>query len=997
MNRLTHNRRTILICGLLAVLALTAFWRVTHNDFIKLDDRQYVTENPHVQGGFTWENVKWAFQAGYASNWHPVTWLSHTLDVRIFGLRPGWHHLINLLLHTANAILLFLVLNRMTGAVCRSAVVAALFAVHPLHVESVAWVAERKDVLSTFFFILTLSAYARYAAGRRPGSEGSGRLGRNGRLGEASLPSRLWYVATLGLFALGLMSKPMLATLPFVLLLLDFWPLGRSAEWGMRGAESGGSARGRGWAGLVAEKVPFFVLAAGSSVLTFLAQAKGHNVSIGLPLGSRIANAIASYLKYLGKTVWPADLAVFYPHPDIRYPVSHQWAGWKIALAALLLIAITVWALFRARRQPWFAVGWFWYLGTLVPVIGIIQVGGQALADRYTYIPLIGVFICLTWGAADSLASLRPGGRDVSPKGPFSPAPDGISLGRLGEASLLSGAQVLLAAAGILAVTGCVLATQRQVKYWRNNLTLFEHALSVTANNAVAHYNIGTELEDQGNYDAAVAHFRTALEYDPSYADAHCSLGFALHALGKVDDALEQYQAAIRLKPWHAQARTSLGAILWMRGQREAAFEQYAEALRLKPDLAQAHYNLGIALTALGRFPEATTHLAEAVRLKPDYPEARTRLSQALFKQGNLAEAEAAMREVVRLYPTNAEARVNLGDLLRLLGRRDEALGRYAEALRLQPDYAVAHYDIGTILLEQGKPAEAATHFAEATRQKPDGALAFEGLGRALALQGKFAQAAPQFREAVRLCPTNAEIQVNLGDALMLTGQSNEAAASFAAALRLEPDLAERNVKQGKALADQGQLDAALGRFMTAACLKPEDADAHENLGLCFARLGKPDEAAAHFEEVVRLRPNAQAYYELGRVQLTQAKTREAAASYQEAVKLGPNWPAALNNLAWILATASDPQLRDGAEAIKLATRACTLTEFKEAVLVGTLAAAYAESGQFQEAVLTAERARELAASAGKKELAEKNRQLVELYRSGKPYHETLSPAPEAR
>jgi len=227
-------------------------------------------------------------------------------------------------------------------------------------------------------------------------------------------------VAALGLFALGLMSKPMLVTLPYVLLLLDFWPLGRSAAWGMRSAESGGSARGRGWAGLVAEKVPFFVLAAGSSVLTFLAQAKGHNVSIGLPLGSRIANAIASYLKYLGKTVWPVDLAVFYPHPDIRYPISHQWADWKIALAALLLIALSAWALFRARRQPWFAVGWFWYLGTLVPVIGIIQVGGQALADRYTYIPLIGVFICLAWGATAALASL-PGGRDASWRRPLTP------------------------------------------------------------------------------------------------------------------------------------------------------------------------------------------------------------------------------------------------------------------------------------------------------------------------------------------------------------------------------------------------------------------------------------------------------------------------------------------------------------------------------------------------------------------------------------------------
>jgi protein O-mannosyl-transferase len=632
MKRLNENYRCALICVLLASVTLGAFWPVLSNDFIKLDDRQYVVENPHVVSGLTWGNVRWAFQAGYASNWHPLTWLSHMVDVQLFGLKPGWHHLVNLVLHIANTLLLFLVLQRMTGARWRGAFVAALFAVHPLHVESVGWVSERKDVLSAFFFMLTLWAYCRYAQLSRtsniqrptsniePGKKARGawRAAVGASSPRPSPPdeerertgrARLYYGLALAFFALGLMSKPMLVTLPFVLLLLDFWPLGRSTEFGMRDAESAkagsGSARVRCWAGLVAEKAPFFLLAALSSVATFLAQAKGHNVSTGLPLGSRAANAVASYWKYLGKTVWPADLAVFYPHPDIRYPLSHQWDGWAIGLAALLLAAISAAAVFCLKRQPWFATGWFWYFGTLVPVIGLVQVGGQGMADRYTYIPLVGVFICVVWGAADLCAGWR--------------------LGRAG-----------LATAAVLIVAACMVATQQQVRYWRSNLTLFEHALAVTTDNAVAEYHVGTEFEEQHKYEEAMAHFRAALKYDPSYVDAYCSLGFTLYAVGKVDEAFEQYQTAIKLKPWHAQARVSLGAILWMRGQRNEAMEQYAEALRLRPDLAMAHYNMGIALSASGRLSAAAAHLSEAVRLKPDYPEARRLLTEVLAKQRKL-------------------------------------------------------------------------------------------------------------------------------------------------------------------------------------------------------------------------------------------------------------------------------------------------------------------------------------------------------------------------
>jgi tetratricopeptide (TPR) repeat protein len=577
VNRLNENRRSTWIGALLASVTLAAFWPVVHNDFIKLDDRKYVTENPHVLSGLTWPNVQWAFQPGYASNWHPLTWLSHMLDVQFFGLNPGWHHLVNLVLHIANTLLLFVVLKRMADTVWRSASVAALFAVHPLHVESVAWVAERKDVLSTLFFLLTLWAYVRYTGFGNPDT-GSGRAKWS------------WYALAVSLFALGLMSKPMLMTVPGVLLLLDFWPLRRIGP-------------GTRWR-LLWEKIPFLCLSTLSGIVTLLTQARGHNLSVGLPLESRVANAIASYVKYLGKTIWPAHLAIFYPHPDLRYPLSYQWADSTLAVAALVLAAISVSAILRRQRQPWFAMGWFWYLGTLVPVIGIVQVGSQAMADRYTYIPLIGIFVCFVWGANELLGGARSG-------------------------------KTALVAVGIFVTAACVAVTRMQLKYWRNDLALFEHTLAVTQNNALAHYLIGLDLQEEGKLEPAMAHFRAAVEYDPDYADAHSGLGDTLYAMGRTDEAMEQYQAAIRLQPWNAQAHTGLGSILWMRGQQDEALAQFTEAVRFRPDSAQAQYNMGAALSGLGRFSEAAAHLSEAVRLDPDFREARALLSDVVVKRAN--------------------------------------------------------------------------------------------------------------------------------------------------------------------------------------------------------------------------------------------------------------------------------------------------------------------------------------------------------------------------
>jgi tetratricopeptide (TPR) repeat protein len=892
MDRINARPSSGLLCALLAAVTATAFGRVLGNDFILCDDPLYVTANLHVLGGLTWENVVWAFAGSTAANWHPLTWLSHILDVQLFGLAPGWHHLTSLLFHTTNTLLLFRLLESLTGAPWRSAMVAALFGVHPLHVESVAWVAERKDVLSTFFFLLALMAYARYVRGiegeqgpkseiRNPKSEGNpkseirnpsgegGSAGCGAQAADSGLrPSAFGFRISFGfrpsdfgfpfppppayllsvlLFALGLMSKPMLVTMPFVLMLLDYWPLGRlgniaakvsSVE--CRGDEvppldtrhstlacpaayESPSKLPRRLLLLVVEKIPFLCLALGSCIVTCLVQHAAHATTAVLPLAPRLANAVASYLKYLGKTVWPAHLAVFYPHPDTRYPLSRQWPAWGIAAGVLLLAAISWIALRRLRRQPWLAVGWFWFLGTLVPVIGLIQVGAQAMADRYTYIPLIGLFISVVWSAAEAL-DRRPGGRAA------------------------------LAAAGLAAIAACVAATQHQVRFWRDDFTLFQHALEVTTDNAMAHSRVGAGLRLRGKSAEAILHFKAAIQAAPALADGYYGLAVTEQLQGRRQEAAESFRAALSLAPWDSRIHNNYGALLWVMDRRPEAEVQYLEALRLDPDFPDALVNLGVALSARGDLEGAIARFAAAVRLKPDHTEALTRLAESFLRQGRLAEAEANYRDCVRLCPTNAEMRINLGGILWRQGRADDALAQYAQAARLQPQLPVAHLSLGTVLSAQGMFADAAAEFAAAVRLKPGYLEALAGLGRALAAQGKFDQAQAPFREAAQLCPTNAGLRVYLGNALMMAGKTNEADETFTAALRLEPGLVQKTVQAGKSLAAQGQINAALARFNTALWLQPGDPDAHQNLGLLLERLGRTNEAFPHLQEAARLR-----------------------------------------------------------------------------------------------------------------------------------------------
>lgn len=568
----------------LGLLTLVLYARTGGHGFILLDDAEYVRLNPVVRQGLTWEGVRWAFTTGHISNWHPLTWLSHQLDVTLFGLNPGAFHLVNAGFHAVNAVLLFLLFLRLTGALWPSAFVGAMFAWHPLHVESVAWIAERKDVLSTLFLLLTLWAYAAYAA--RPG------VGR--------------YLVVFTCLALGLMSKPMLVTTPCLMLLLDAWPLGRVRQ-------------ARDWGRLVAEKLPLFALVAASCVVTFLAQQGGRAVvSMEVfPLSVRLANAVVAAGEYLLKTVWPVNLAVFYPHPGLR-----PW--WQVGLALAGLGAVTALALAQARRRPFLAVGWFWYLGTLMPVIGLVQVGDQALADRYTYVPLIGVSLMLAWGGAD--LARRPG---------------------------------LAASVSAAAAIACALwyaCSGVQLRHWRNDETLFTHARAATRNNYLAETIVGSMLLGRGQVEPARQSYANALRVRPAYPKALSGMGDVLAAQRRPTEALEFYRQALRWGPQLSDTHNAAGAVLSGLERWEEALGHFAEAVRIEPGFAEAEFNRALALQRLGRLEDSAGAYERAAAWRPGNLPARLGLADVRVAQSRDQDALALLQPWLQADPNAVEA-----------------------------------------------------------------------------------------------------------------------------------------------------------------------------------------------------------------------------------------------------------------------------------------------------------------------------------------------------
>lgn len=663
------------VAAALVAVTLALYWPARHFDFIVYDDPDYASLNTRVQAGLTLWNVGWAFTTAQASNWHPLTWLSLMLDVNLFGVKAAGFHFTNLVIHAVNAAMLFWLLRCLTNSVGRSAFVACFFAWHPVHVESVAWISERKDVLSACFGFLTLLCYAGYA-------QKSERRSQKPEAREGFWRSPKYWLAFI-FFALGLMSKPMLVTWPFVLLLLDFWPLGRWKP-GCRGL-------------LMAEKIPFLILAVGASIITFVVQKRGGTVVAmeHLTLAMRAGNAVVSFSRYLGKLFWPVNLSIFYPHPG-------YWPAAAVVMACALVIGVSLFVYWQRQRQPALLTGWLWFVGTLLPVIGLVQVGEQSMADRYAYIPSVGVFVMVVWGAHDLICRWR----------------------LLTIPCLLAGSVALLLS---------LYLTRQQLAYWRSSESLFEHALAVTKNNFVAHNCLGIAFANHGRNDAAIIEFQQAIRLKPGYGYAYGNLGLALAKQGRADDAIACYQMALRINPEESFMHDSLGKLLVTKGRTDEAITQFQEAVRLKPEYAEAHNNLGMALASRGRVDEAAIQYREAIQLEPDDAIAHDNLGNSLAGQGQTNAAISEYEEAIRLKPDYAKAYNNLGIVRFREGLIDAAVTNFQEALRLNPHYAKAHDNLGQALAALGRTDQAIGHYQAALRLQPENAEARSHLAKAMA------------------------------------------------------------------------------------------------------------------------------------------------------------------------------------------------------------------------------------------------------------------------
>ena len=691
-------RRAPLVSALLLVaVTVAAFWPTLANGFVDYDDPEYVTANERVLRGLSWEGVEWAFTTGTFANWHPLTWISHITDVSLFGRNAGGHHATSLLLHVLNALLVFTVFRKLTGETGRALWVAALFAVHPAHVQSVAWVAERKDVLSTLFGLATIAAYAEWV--RRRG------------------PAR--YGLVLALYAAGLMSKPMLVSLPVLLLLLDYWPLRR-----VSGLED--PAGRRAFFRLVVEKVPLLLMAAASSVVTFLLQQSGGAMRTldVLPVEARLANAVVSYVRYLKMLFWPSDLAVFYPHPGSTLSAT------TVVVCALALVVVSVVAFRLRRRAPYLFVGWAWFLVALLPVIGIVQVGAQAMADRYTYLSFLGPFVALAWG----IPALAGGGRTA-------------------RTALRVGA---VATSLVLAV-----ASFREVRHWKNTETLFLRTLAVTKDNYLAHNNLTNYYNDNGRPAEALEHGLEAVRIRPQYASGYVNVGRSYFLLSRYDEAEKSFRRALDLGSRAGLARNNLAETMLVKGELRQAIALHEAVVAEVPDRAAPRTKLALVLLLAGDESRALGELERAVALEPSNGEARTlldglrkrrsrrpgppdegfaralgeghrRVGTGLLLRGRTAEAIAHLRETVDLLPRDTHALTNLGTCLAREGRPDEAASFFRRSLDVDPRQPVTRNNLGMIFLEQGRREEAIEHFREALRLEPDYPLARENLARAL-------------------------------------------------------------------------------------------------------------------------------------------------------------------------------------------------------------------------------------------------------------------------
>ncbi len=645
------------VCLFLIIATAAVYWQVNDFSFVNLDDPLYVTGNRHVKDGLTLKNIIWAFtDATEITNyWAPLTWLSILLDFELYGMNAGGYHVTNLLFHLLNTLLLLFVFHKMTGDLWQSAFIAAMFSLHPLHVESVAWVTERKDVISTFFWILTMWAYCSYSKSHhiKP------------------------YLLAIFYFIMGLMAKPMLVTLPFVLLLLDFWPLRRLQL-------SPPAPFMKKILSLSWEKMPFFLLIPAASIAAFLTQQRGGVISSLslIPISLRAENVVVSYAAYLWKMFWPFNLSAIYPYPE-SLPIG------LVAASLCVLVLISAIAFLTINKAPWFIVGWLWYVGTLVPVIGIVVIGPHAMADRFTYVPLIGIFLIIAYGVPELLKKNQ-------------------------------NRKTVLAAATSVLIACLLSATWNQVGYWRDSFTLFKHALEVTEKNPLAHLNMGNALLDQGDLEEARRHYAASLQIFPDSDEAHNNLGTIFMRKGEINQAIEHHSQALRINPDSVSALNNLGNALKKAGRTDEAIECYTKALKIQPDSAELNFNLGLLLSNSGRQNEAIQHFSRALQIDRTFALAHNSIGNAFMKLNQVEKAMIHFSKALETNPSLYTAHFNMGQAFEKLGKTSDAIKHFKLALQINTDYAMAHNYLGNLFLKTGEMAEAISHFTEALKLKPD-------------------------------------------------------------------------------------------------------------------------------------------------------------------------------------------------------------------------------------------------------------------------------------
>ncbi len=821
----TKRTMKIVVCVFLVISTFVVYAQVRDHKLLNYDDHVYVTKYFNGKSGLTKENVEWAFTHSHYGAWIPITSLSYMLDYEFYGLHPKGYLFTNLFFHIANALLLFIILLRMTGSLWPSAFVAVVFALHPINVESVAWIAQRKNVLSTLFWLLTMWAYVLYVEKRD--------IKR--------------YVLVILFFALGLMSKTMLVTLPFVLFLLDFWPLARfklerTGESFKNLKQNKPISPGASALRLILEKLPLLILSVLASVRQ-VSETSAFNNCTSLMLGkqyindsaciaapdlfslqARFTNGMFSYLDYLGKMVWPKGLAAFYPHPGDTLSV------WKGVLCGMVLVGLTIIAIRLVKRAPYFAVGWFWYLGTLVPVIGIFKtIGAHGMADRYVYVPLMGVFIIIAWGLLDIFAEWR------YKKKVF---------------SLL---------AGVLIPT-LMVTTWVQVSHWKNSVTIFKHAINVTDNKnpnlALIHNTLGMVFLSMGKAEEAVSHYKMAIELKPDLAIAYTNLGIARLSTGKTEEAISHYKKAIKVKPDHASGYYNLGIALSALGKTEEAISHYKTAIKLRPDYVEPRNNIGLILEEHGKTHEAISYYKTAIKLKPGYAAAYSNLGNALFTQKKIKEAISYHKTAIKLRPDFVPAHINLGNALFALGKTEEAISHYKKAIKLNPNFAIANSNLGNALFALGKTEEAISHYKKAIKLNPNFAMVYANLGNALSSLGETEKAIAHYKMSIKHKPDYIMAHHNLGVALFATKNFKEAIFHYKEAIKYRPNYPMAYTNLGNALFALDKAEKAVSQYKVAIKLKPDYAEAHQNLGNVLMQIGKIKEAIHHYNETLRLKPN---------------------------------------------------------------------------------------------------------------------------------------------